>query len=71
MLLPIDALRLTRKNMKERQGRLEGYFHTIHEKPHLAPASLLEHWSGMCTQHNLWRNYFLQLLLFSKWGEVI
>lgn len=50
MLLPIDALRLTRKNMKERQGRLEGYFHTIHEKPHLAPALLLN--TGQVCAHS-------------------
>lgn len=28
-------------------------------------------WSGMCTQHDLWQNYFPQLLLLSKWGKVI
>lgn len=50
MLLPIDALRLTRKNMKERQWRLEGYFHTIHEKPPLAPALLLN--TGQVWAHN-------------------
>ena len=28
-------------------------------------------WSDMLTQHHLWQNSFLQLLLFSKWGKVI